>query len=127
MTITSTTNCHGHHEQCRVRGMDRILKIGSQQINQKGWATSPAFRHEKEFLEDADISPPRRVIPLGANVSATRSESLNVSKSSRKEVTKWLPLQGYHFHHESSTEVGKRLSILPTSPIHKGQRTIRER
>jgi hypothetical protein len=46
--------------------MDRILKIGSQQINQKGRATSPAFRHEKEFLEVADISPLRRVIPLGS-------------------------------------------------------------
>jgi hypothetical protein len=44
--------------------MDRILKIGRHQINRKGGATIPAFRHEKEFLEVADISPLRRVIPF---------------------------------------------------------------
>jgi len=45
--------------------VDRILKIGSRQINREGRATGPAFRHEKEFREVADISPPKRVIPFG--------------------------------------------------------------
>ena len=82
------------------RRLDGIGEIGVQKINRKGGATSPAFRHEKEFLEVADISPLRRVIPFfgGANVSTTRSESLIVSKSLRKEAPKWLLLVSSHFH-----------------------------
>jgi hypothetical protein len=55
--------------------VDGIGEIGVQKINRKGGAISPACPHEKEFLEVADISPPRRVIPfLGAHVSARRNK-----------------------------------------------------
>ena len=37
------------------RRVDGIGEIGVQKINRKGGAISPAFPHEKEFLEDTDI------------------------------------------------------------------------